>query len=103
MPVFLVRCMMGTQLELDFDGSTFDSVLDAVRLSRQARLVFDLMRDGRWRTLQEIVRAIGCGSESGVSARLRDFRKKRFGAFVVDRRRRGEGENGLFEYQLRLQ
>ena len=93
---------MKLQLELDFDGATFDSVLDTVRLSRQAQFVFDLMRDGRWRTLAEITSAIGCGSEAGVSARLRDFRKPKFGAFVVDRRRRGEGENGLFEYQLRI-
>ena len=91
------------QLELDFDGETFDSVLDTVRLSRQAQLVFDLMRDGQWRTLAEITRAIGSGSEAGVSARLRDFRKPKFGAFVVDRRRRCAGENGLWEYQLRLQ
>jgi hypothetical protein len=94
---------VSAQLQLDFDGETFDSVLDTVRLSRQAQLVFDLMRDGQWRTLSEITNAIGCGSEAGVSARLRDFRKPKFGAFVVDRRRRGDGENGLFEYQLRLQ
>ena len=93
---------METQLQLDFDGTTFDAALDAVRLSRQAQLVFDLMRDGQWRTLAEITRAIGCGSEAGVSARLRDFRKPKFGGFVVDRRRRGDGEHGLFEYQLRV-
>ena len=93
---------MELQLELDFDGETFDSVLDTVRLSKQARLVFDLMRDGNYRTLQEIVRAIGSGSEAGVSARLRDLRKQKFGGFVVDRRRRGQGESGLWEYQLRL-
>jgi hypothetical protein len=94
---------MESQMEFDFSGETFDSVLDTVRLSRQAQLVFDLMRDGEWRTLQEITSAIGCGSEAGVSARLRDFRKLKFGAFVVDRRRRGAGEDGLWEYQLRLQ
>lgn len=93
---------METQLQLDFDGSTFDAALDTVRLSRQAQLVFDLMRDGQWRTLAEITRAIGSGSEAGVSARLRDFRKPKFGGFVVDRRRRGDGEHGFFEYQLRL-
>jgi hypothetical protein len=101
MPGF-IGSNMETQLQLDFDGSTFDSVLDRVRLSNQARLVFDLMRDGQWRTLAEIVESIGCGSEAGVSARLRDFRKPRFGSLVVDRRRRGDGASGLFEYQLRL-
>ena len=91
---------METQLELDFDGETFDSVLDTVRLSRQAQLVFDLMRDGRWRTLSEITSAIGSGSEAGVSARLRDFRKPKFGGFVVDRRRRGNQTKGVFEYRV---
>lgn len=89
------------QLELDFDGATFDAALDSVRLSKQAQLVFDLMRDGQYRTLAEIVRAIGCGSEAGVSARLRDFRKQKFGGFEVDRRRRGVENDGVFEYQLR--
>ena len=88
---------------LPIDGETYQPVHDSVRLGKQALAVFELMRDGKWRTLREITSAIGGGSEAGVSARLRDFRKEKFGAFVVDRRRRGEGENGLFEYQLRLQ
>jgi len=37
-------------------------------------------------------------SEGGVSARLRDFRKEKFGSHTVNRRRKAGG--GTFEYQL---
>jgi len=61
--------------------------------------VRDLMRDGRWRTLAEIVELCG-GSEAGVSARLRDLRKPQHGGRRVERRRRGEPRLGLWEYRL---
>lgn len=91
--------MTETQLLL-FDGNTFDAALDSERLTGQLGKVFSLMCDGRYRTLGEIVNAIGGGSEASVSARLRDLRKPKFGSHVVNRRRRGEGANGCFEYQL---
>ena len=65
---------------------------------RQLSAVLDLMRDGRWRTLYEIQKATGEGSEAAISARLRDLRKARFGGYQVNRRRRGDG--GTFEYQV---
>ncbi len=86
--------------KLDIDGSTYEPEHDSVRLGRQALAVFELMRDGSWRTLREITEAIGVGSEAGVSARLRDFRKARFGGNAVNRQRRGEESLGVFEYQL---
>ena len=82
------------------DGETYEPVHDQVRLGKQALAVFELMRDGKWRTLREITEAIGGGSEAGVSARLRDFRKAKFGGHVVNRRRRGEEASGIFEYQV---
>lgn len=78
------------------DGATFDQEKDGTRLGLQHRAVFDLMRDGRWRTLAEIEDATG-HPQASVSARLRDFRKPRFGGHRVNRRRRTEGS---FEYQL---
>lgn len=83
----------------DFDGETYDRTLDRVRLGEQAIRVFTLMRDGVWRTLAEI-KARTNDPEASVSARLRDFKKKRFGAHTVERRRR-HGNTGLYEYQLR--
>lgn len=87
-----------TQCEIDFSGRTYQAVYDRERLNAQQRRVFDLMLDEEWRTLQEIAKVTG-DPEASVSARLRDFRK--YGWFV-DRQRRGEPKQGLFEYRLRL-
>lgn len=82
-----------------FDGRTYEDKHDRARLESQLVRIFDLMKDGNWRTLREIS-AIVHGSESGVSARLRDMRKPKFGGHTVERRARGDRERGLFEYKL---
>lgn len=85
-----------------FDGATYDEKKDGPRLSRQLDRVKALMLDGQWRTLRHIVDSIeGPASEAGVSARLRDLRKRRFGACLVERRRL-PGSPGLHEYRLKL-
>lgn len=86
--------------EAKIDGATFDPKLDGARLDSQLERVRAVMRDGLWRTLAEIQRAIGGGSEAAISARLRDFRKIRHGAWKVDRRRRGDPSRGLHEYRV---
>ena len=80
----------------DFDGATYDPRLDRARLNRQTEAVLRFMSDGRWHTLPEAHEALG-EPEASISARLRDLRKARFGAYVVERRRRSPG---LFEYRL---
>lgn len=82
-----------------FDGPDYDPPLDHGRLTKQHDRIRDLMSDGEWRTLGEIAEATG-DPESSVSAQLRHLRKPRFGSFVVNKRRRGNREHGLFEYQL---
>lgn len=79
-----------------FDGQTFDAERDAVRLTGQLHRVKALMADGGWRTLREIADAVG-GSEAGVSARLRDMRKSRFGGCEVVRAR---VDGGLYRYRV---
>jgi hypothetical protein len=83
---------------LNFDGKTFEPARDGQRLTTLFHKVFALMSDGRFRTLQEI-QALTGGSEASVSARLRDFRKPRFGGHDVERRAVG---NGLFTYRLKV-
>lgn len=80
-----------------FDGETYDPALDKNRLKTLLGRVFDFMGDYRWHTLGEIQRSCG-GSEAGVSARLRDLRKARFGSYTVHRKRVDEG---LWVYQLK--
>ena len=85
-----------------FGGSTYEASLDRDRLARQLVRVKALMiGDGRWRTLDEIGAVTG-DPPASVSARLRDLRKERFGAYVVERRRRGEPGRGVFEYRVRV-
>jgi hypothetical protein len=83
---------------LMFDGETFDPALDGPRLTKQIARIFNLMADGRWRTLQEISEITGAPTPS-VSTRLRDFRKDRFGGFTVEKRRR-TADGGTYEYRL---
>jgi hypothetical protein len=84
---------------LDHDGDTYDPELDRARLNAQTRRVYDLMADAAWRTLAEIAAATG-DPEASVSARLRDLRKAKFGGYAVERRRRGDGRSGVWEYRL---
>ena len=77
-------------------GATYDPARDGPRLHHQLHAVFALMRDTRWRTLPEIAQAVH-GSEPAVSARLRDFRKLRYGAHTVQREYL---RAGLWRYRL---
>ena len=79
-----------------FDGETFDFDRDAERLTGQLDRVRSVMRDGRWRTLAEIAARVE-GSEAGVSARLRDLRKPRFGGLTVERE---YVERGIWRYRV---
>lgn len=83
----------------EFDGETYEAEQDHERLGAQALRVWGAVRDGYWRTLSEI-EAICGDPQASISARLRDFRKKKFGENVVERQRRGEGKKGLHEYRV---
>jgi hypothetical protein len=87
--------------QAQFDGITYDPSLDYQRLSGQLKRVFSVMVRGGWLTLSEIAAQTGDQSEAAISARLRDLRKPKFGGFEVERRRRGEGKKGLWEYRLK--
>lgn len=83
----------------------FDAPLtpeDMPRLGTQQRAVLALMLDGVWRTLADIRECLHnsgiAASEAGISARLRDLRKKPYELNVE--RRRVIGANGLFQYRI---
>lgn len=83
----------------EFNGSDYDAEQDKERLTSQIKRIFELMRDGVWRTLSEIEEQTGAPAAS-ASAQLRHLRKPRFGAFVVEKRSRGERSHGLYEYRV---
>ena len=85
---------------MSFDGDTYEAGSDKARLTVQLAAVKAIMLDGRWHRLAEILAHIGHGSEAGVSARIRDLRKTKFGGHTVERRRVKPIVRGLHEYRL---
>ena len=79
-----------------FDGSTYDAARDQVRLTGQLLNVKQVLCDRQWHTLSEIAQRIG-GSEAGISARIRDLRKPRFGNHKIDRQ---HISHGLWRYRM---
>lgn len=85
--------------ERAFDGQTYNPEQDFTRLKGQRDRVFRLMSDGQWRTLSEISKHAG-GSEASISARLRDFRKDKYGSRDIQRERVA---GGLWRYRMVVQ
>lgn len=79
-----------------FDGATIEPKRDQSRLQIQLAAVRSAMWDGKWHTLEWIAEVTGA-PQASVSARLRDLRKVKFGAYKVERRYVAEG---LFEYRI---
>ena len=87
------------QQELTFDGPCYDPALDRERLTKQIGLIFDLVKDGLWRSLKQIADITGF-PEASISAQLRHLRKPRFGGHVVEKRR--IKDTGTWVYRLVL-
>lgn len=85
-----------SHFENHFDGPTYVPERDHDRLDRQLREIRRVMMHGAWKTLRDLEDATGF-PQASISARLRDFRKKRFGSHIVERHYRG---HGVFEYRL---
>lgn len=73
--------------------------LDTYELNMQIGRVFHVMKDSKWRTLKQIS-TLTKDPEPSVSARLRDLRKRKFGSFLVQRRKSDNFKLGVFEYSL---
>ena len=85
---------------MNFEGKTFDAVLDGPRLSSQLERVKAVLKNGQWITLRMLAHAVG-GSEASVSARIRDMRKEKFGGFHIERRRDPKDpSSGVWQYRL---
>ena len=82
-----------------FDGPDYSAELDHSRLTGQIERVYNAMASHEWLTLDEIHSRTG-DPQASISAQLRHLRKPRFGGLTINKRRRGEATNGLYEYQL---
>lgn len=81
----------------EFDGAVYEAPKDKDRLTGQIKAIWQVMSDGNWRTVSQIVRLTGSPANS-VQAQLRNLRKERFGAYLVERRR--TTDSGLYEWRL---
>ena len=73
----------------------------------QRQRVFAIMKSGKWYTLEDIRwRILGrfnhIDSETAVSARLRDFRKAKFGGYIMNAKRKTNGK-AQWIYQLEVE
>lgn len=92
---------------VSFDGETYDPLRDYARLTRQIKDVWDVLANygdrESWYSLvgiQDIIRqkAGHFHSLPGISARLRDLRKAKYGYWNVERK--PSGTRGLWLYRL---
>jgi hypothetical protein len=84
-----------------FDGITYSEKRDGKRLSSQLEAVWEIMSDGVWRAIDEIVETLRIKgintTPQSISARLRDLRKKQHGGYTVERK---YISNGLWTYRV---
>lgn len=90
---------MKIERSVDFDGSDYIRADDQQRLTNQIYRIFNVLSDGNWHTKSEIAARTG-DSEASILAQFGNMRKKRFGAYAVEKRPRGDRKNGLYEYRL---
>ena len=90
---------MNATLQFNFQGSDIIPELDNIRLTGALCRVFNLMRDGRWRTLKEI-EALTDSPQASVSAHLRHLTEKDCGYNEKQKQRRGEPGKGVWEYRI---
>jgi hypothetical protein len=82
----------------EFGGSTFDHKRDAADFRCQLDRTRGIMLGGGWHTLEYLASEVGC-SEATVSARLRDLRKPRYGAYNIEKRVK-VGTKRVYEYRM---
>lgn len=86
-----------------FDGRTYLPERDGKRLKSQLEAVRHVMSDGRWRTYADIHRELSLlgirATETSISARMRDLRKPKFGAYEVQSQCI-DRDSGLWAYRM---
>lgn len=69
-------------------GPAYDEKIDGERINKQQARIRKFMLNAGWKTLGEIEEALNY-PQASISAQLRHLRKRRFGSFIVDKRRMG--------------
>lgn len=82
-----------SDISVSFKGSDYNPKLDEKRLQSGLKRVYELMKDGKWRTTSEIHEILGNVTAESAGRYLRYLRQD----YVVDKRRVA---GGLWEYRL---
>ena len=86
-----------------FGGATYDPALDYARLGPQQLAVNRFMADLKWHTPTEIMASGIKGTDSSITARIRDIRKEFPAHAAVERRRKpGAESSGIHEYRVTI-
>lgn len=93
---------MNEQTKLNFEaaqihGSDYVPERDRARLTGQLEKLYNLMKDGQWRKLQDISDLTGI-PQASASAQMRNLRKEPF-CFTIEKKHIADG---LFYYRLLL-
>jgi hypothetical protein len=88
--------LLQPELPVRFDGSDYSPSRDDERLTGQLLRVWEVVKDGKKRTLAAIAEATG-DPEASISAQLRHLRKARFGGHDVRKEHWG---GGLYMYWI---
>ncbi len=80
-------------------GNSYDPKIDQPRLGNQLAAIRHYMLGVGWRTLSEIEQALGY-PQASISSQLRHLKKKRFGKYLLEKRRRKPG-GSVWEYLVR--
>lgn len=83
-----------------FSGADYVPERDKKRLTGQLEAIYKLMKDGVWRSVDEIHEQTGKRfPHNSIQGNLRNLRKPSFGSYNVERRRRGD--TNLSEYRVK--
>jgi hypothetical protein len=79
-----------------FDGADYVDERDGERLTNQYDTIFNIMKDGTWRSVRQIRKLTGYPQNS-IQAQLRHSRKKKFGSHELNKKYK---KKGLYLYQI---
>ena len=75
--------------------------IEQKKMTKQRLKVFDLMKDGQWRTLDAIAASGISSPPQSIAIYLRSFREEQYGGYTVNIRKLPKSR--IFEYQLLFQ
>lgn len=85
------------QSKIDFSGSDYAHKHDFERLTRQQTRIYNVMNDGKYRTLREIEDLTGA-PQASISAQLRHLKSQG----INYSKRIKQPSSGLWEYRLEV-